>query len=151
MLLADRFLAKVVLPDHPDMCWGWSGAKFEFGYGAIHFQGNTAYAHRISWLLHHGPIPNGLHVLHSCDNPECSNPRHLFLGTNMDNVKDKVVKGRHYYGERHNWSKRTPAVVCEIRERYKAGESQSSIARALGMDSSLVSRIVKRRIWKQVC
>lgn len=74
-------------------CWEWTGARNRDGYGATGILGATS-AHRASWILHFGPIPAGMNVLHKCDNPPCVNPDHLFLGTHSDNMKDCWQKGR---------------------------------------------------------
>lgn len=76
-------------------CWGWEGSKDTGGYGRLWIAGKTFAAHRISWELTNGAIPLGLLVLHRCDNRECVNPAHLFLGTHTDNMRDKMAKGRH--------------------------------------------------------
>ena len=75
-------------------CWLWTANKFKGGYGQYQFLGKPNGAHRISWIIHYGEIPKGMHVLHRCDNPPCVNPNHLFLGTHTDNMKDKAEKGR---------------------------------------------------------
>lgn len=84
-----------------ETCWIWTGALNEAGYGMISDRsvksGSTAKrAHRVSYEIHKGEIPPGLHILHTCDNPKCVNPGHLILGTNLDNVKDMVSKKRHW-------------------------------------------------------
>jgi hypothetical protein len=78
-------------------CWEWGGARNTSGYGWFRFgpDRTPTGAHRVAYELSNGPIPDGLAVLHRCDNPPCVNPAHLFLGTNQDNVTDKVNKGRH--------------------------------------------------------
>jgi hypothetical protein len=76
-------------------CWEWLGAKDELGYGIIKVDGKTMATHRLSYALTNGFIPNGLLVLHKCDNPSCCNPDHLFVGTQLDNVWDSINKGRH--------------------------------------------------------
>lgn len=98
--LSERFWKKVDQngPTHPVLgtpCWVWTASRFVRGYGALKVDdGPKGYAHRISWELHFGPIPDGLWVLHRCDNPPCVNPAHLFLGTHLDNMADMDAKGR---------------------------------------------------------
>lgn len=91
--LADRFWPRVDTSGGPDACWEWTRGRDPHGYGRFATP-NSDLAHRASWELHNGPIPAGLNVLHHCDNPPCVNPRHLFLGTQKDNVDDMVAKGR---------------------------------------------------------
>lgn len=94
--LEDRFFTKV---HKNEGCWNWSGATMPNGYGLIRSAGgrggNTTLAHRVSYEIHSGSkIPNGLYVLHRCDNRRCVNPEHLFLGTQKDNIRDMIAKGR---------------------------------------------------------
>ena len=77
-------------------CWLWTGCVKAHGYGVIFIKNKTQYAHRVSWELHRGPIPDGLFVLHHCDVPSCVNPEHLFTGTQKDNIQDAAKKGRLY-------------------------------------------------------
>lgn len=103
--LAERFMDKVS-PEPNSGCWLWTGFYQEFGYGrmgvgyAVEGTRGTAMAHRLSYEIFVGPIPDGICVLHRCDVPECVNPEHLWLGTHSDNVNDKVAKGRHHYSKR---------------------------------------------------
>jgi hypothetical protein len=95
--LAERFDDKyVTIPE--TSCWWWIGAQFAHGYGAIAspLERKTLRAHRVSYELHIGPIPDGMVIMHSCDNPSCVNPEHLVAGPQGDNVRDCVAKGRHY-------------------------------------------------------
>lgn len=75
-------------------CWLWKGSRNGRGYGEIYVHGKKEMAHRASWLIHRGVIPDGLYVLHRCDCPPCVNPAHLFLGTNSDNMLDAAARGR---------------------------------------------------------
>lgn len=94
----DRFWSSVEMRA-PDECWPWLRFKNDKGYGitkvTINKRRYNSKTQRLAWLLTFGDIPDGLHVLHTCDNPPCCNPAHLFLGTNGDNMRDKVEKGRH--------------------------------------------------------
>ena len=75
-------------------CWLWTGCRRAYRYGSFHLADKLISAHRYSWLIHRGEIPHKLHVLHTCDNPICVNPEHLWVGTHQDNMKDKSNKGR---------------------------------------------------------
>lgn len=92
--IEERFWSKVVT--NPGECWEWAGSKHRHGHGQIYIGAGTPaqYAHRVSWEIHKGPIPKGVVVRHSCDNPGCVNPDHLELGTQADNVRDMVERGR---------------------------------------------------------
>jgi len=97
--IEEKFWSKVTKTDG---CWMWGGVKTLKGYGIIRVGGRVdpknLRAHRISWLLHNGPVPRGLMVCHHCDNPSCVRPDHLFVGTAVDNVHDSIKKGRFCRG-----------------------------------------------------
>ena len=88
----ERFWKNV---DKTESCWVWTGSVRHFGHGHLNVSRRRILAHRFSWELAHGPVPAGLNVCHRCDNPRCVHPEHLFLGTQGDNVRDMVAKGRH--------------------------------------------------------
>lgn len=150
-----RFMGKAS-PEPMSGCWLWTGAPVDrkSEYGRFAFAGTQERAHRVSWFMHHGPIPSGLHVLHRCDNPACVNPDHLFLGTNEDNVADRVAKGRSGWqarkGEAHPMRKLTEQQVRSIRRRCARGERGSDLAREYGLNRATVSEIVSRRKWRHV-
>jgi hypothetical protein len=148
--LADRFWTKV---RKTDGCWLWTGCVGSHGYGEI-WSAETAgrlTTHRVSWELHHGPIPEGMSVLHRCDVRACVNPAHLFLGTDTDNMADKTAKRRHRFGERHHGATLTEADVRAIRDRWqRGGVTQRDLADAFGVDPSQVSRILSGDAWSHV-
>ena len=153
--LLRRFMAKAVLGSG---CWTWTGAPSDNTptgqYGRFRVHGIQVRAHRVSWMLHKGPIPVGLQVLHHCDNPRCVNPSHLFLGTNDDNVKDRVAKGRSGWqsrsGEAHHLCKLNDKAVRSIRKRFATGEQGKSLALEFSVSRATISEIVTMRKWRHV-
>lgn len=147
-----RFWSKVGPPDAYD-CWPWLGTRNTEGYGQIGvYRRNIALAHRVSWELTYGLIPDGLCVCHHCDYPPCVNPNHLFLGTRNDNVQDMVRKGRHKHpplisnqrGESHYRAKLTEADVVYIRRKYAVGGvMQKQLAKEFRVTCAHISRIVR--------
>lgn len=146
--LEERFWEKVKKSDHG--CWEWTACKV-FGYGKIGLgSGNgSAQAHRVSWEIHFGPIPNGLHVCHRCDNPGCVRPDHLFLGTAADNMRDMTTKGRRALGPKMR-SPLTAEAVSEIVSRVRAGEEQKRLATEYGVSRATVCRIANGLRWAHV-
>ena len=125
-----------------DGCWIWRGGKNGYGYGIFLLPGEVPVrAHRYAYERVHGPIPEGMVVMHSCDNPPCVNPAHLSLGTRDDNNQDKKRKGRHPHGDVHHWTKLSEQQVREIRRLLAAGMKQKDIAVMYGADQSTISNI----------
>lgn len=136
-----------------DDCWEWTGGLFSFGYGSIKVvlepgRYQAQQAHRVSYELHHGPIPAGLLVCHRCDNPICVRPDHLFLGTNSDNMRDMHAKGRANL-KRGATNARAKLSEDDVREiRALAGTMpQRKIAARFGISQGQVCRIVLRTRW----
>ncbi len=147
MEMPERFWTKANI-GAPDECWGWTACKSSWGYGSFRFGGKMRGAHRLSWQLTYGAIPEGLHVCHKCDNPACVNPRHLFLGTNADNHQDAARKGRIARGEENGLHKLTEDEVLEIRQFLADGErSQQDIGDEFGVCRTAVSKIKLGERW----
>lgn len=142
----------------PGGCWVWitSSRDGRYGHFSIGVGANgrtrTSSTHRVSYELAYGPIPDGLFVLHRCDNPPCVNPAHLWAGTRDDNTADMLRKGRQAMnvGERSGCAKVSAEQVREIRRRHTDGALQKDIAASFGLEPSGVSRIVNGHYWKTV-
>ena len=137
------------IPEPNSGCWLWTGAVLPYGYGIFckKFMTKETRAHRLSWEAHRGPIPEGLCVLHRCDNPACCNPDHLFLGTKLDNSKDCNQKGRFKSNVGIN-NPRAKLSEDQVRVIHLEGGSQIAIARKYGVSQQLVSRIKAGGVWK---
>lgn len=131
-------------------CLLWVGCANRYGYGQISVGGKKTLTHRLAWSVINGPIPRGLHILHRCDVPSCINPAHLFLGTNADNMADKVAKGRNITGERHGRAKLTDAAVRAIVARLGALDTCANIARDFGVSRETISDIKTGRTWVHI-
>ena len=136
-------------PEPMSGCWLWTGAIVgQRRYGGMWFRGRNDRAHRISWKLFRGEIPDGLHVLHKCDVKTCVNPDHLFLGTNADNMADMTRKGRQMRGERSPRAVLTEAMVRDIRRR--PNERICDLAAELGVSRLSVFYVRHRQTWRHV-
>ena len=150
----DRFWIKVDIRGD-DECWKWLASTNNWGYGLFSLGRKTMSAHRLSWMLANGEIPEGMCVLHRCDRPACINPGHLWLGTRAENQRDMTDKGRGRpggaegpRGEKNGNSKLTKKQVREIRRLYATGEyPQAALAEQFCVGQTRVSYIVNRKSW----
>lgn len=151
-------------------CFVWNACLGSSGYGSVRLNGKLCSVHRIAWELEFGPIPEGFCVLHKCDNRQCVNPNHLFLGTHGDNARDRMSKNRNSEhlrkglrngaytcpekrcrGEQNGASKLRKNQVQEIRKLYAQGtNSQRALAKTFGVAQSIIGAIVRREIWQHV-
>jgi len=134
-------------------CWEWTGRLNPSGYGDYGSRSRHMFAHRLSWTISNGNIPDGFQILHSCDNRICVNPMHLFLGTNYDNVLDRERKGRgnQVKGEKHHKCKITDIQVIELRENYASGlVTQRQLSKKYGISQAHVGRIIRKLFRKEV-
>ena len=167
---ASMFWGKVAKSDG---CWEWQGTIKTDGYGAVVVSRKQYLAHRYAWALTNGPIPDGMFVCHHCDNPRCVRPDHLFLGTALENNRDKMAKGRYGIvgwewarGENH-WSRRlpthttagvknshaklTPEQVLSIRQQHtRRWGARKRLAQQYGVSTSTISHIWSGATWRCV-
>ena len=143
--IRERFESKVA-PVPESGCHLWAAARTRKGYGQFIFDGRKQYAHRVAWQLAHGPIPAEMLVLHKCDTPACVNPEHLFLGTNVDNMADKVAKGRQsrLRGEANGCAKLTESKASEL---LATPGSCTAVAARFGVSNVMVSLIRRGKKW----
>lgn len=169
----ERFWRKVDKSSGPDNCWIWESSKNRKGYGTFNVGRRNLKAHRIAWIISHGPIPHdgsahGICVCHRCDVRDCVNPAHLFLGTNAQNMADMIQKGRDNKargdshrarmhpelmprGEAHGRALITAAQVLEIRSLYSAGGiTMKELGNRFGLAKSSINNIIKRNNWKHI-
>lgn len=155
--LSERFWSKVNKngPRHPRLkskCWVWTGHTHPKGHGMLSdWPRKPLYAHRVSWQLRHGEVRNAKHVLHKCDVARCVNPRHLYLGTNLDNIRDRVLHGRNLAGEKHPFAKMSSQTVRKMRSlRATSRMSYRAIADKFGVSVGAAYSAVTRRTWTSV-
>ena len=144
-----RFFSKVTVQNSRTDCWLWKGEMSisEMGYGLFSRGGVRTGAHRISYELFHGPIPDGLVVRHRCDNPLCVNPWHLETGTRQDNIRDMVIRNRTCPGERNGMAKLTAEDALAI---ARDPRSNAAIGRSYGVDRTTVRNIKRGENWSAI-
>ena len=147
--MQERFWSKVFKRGKKD-CWEWKAFINPGGYGTFKVGKRMIHAHRVSWMLSFGDIPNQLWVLHKCDNRSCVNPSHLFLGTNDDNMKDMVLKKRStkgkafVYGETHHLAILSQKDVKDIKRLYATGRyTYFDLAKKFGVVFQHIGSIIK--------
>lgn len=131
-------------------CWLFTGARSSNGYGNLWNGERLDKAHRVAYMLEKGPIPEGLYVMHTCDNPLCVNPEHLVAGTPKENSMDARRKGRIAKGERVSNAKLTEATVVEIRTLYVQGATYRELAAQFGVVPSTIWRALYGDNWRHV-
>lgn len=154
--LTQRFEEKYI-PEPNSGCWIWIGGQYQSGYGNISINNKKQKAHRVSYEMHKGKIPEGMFVCHSCDNPLCVNPDHLWVGTAIDNNADRHAKGRSNggtdgpkqpaIGAKNPNSKLTEKQVMEI---YRDPRSYTKISKDYGVRHAAVWRIKKKKTWRHL-
>lgn len=150
MKLTDKErLEKYSYPEPNTGCWIWTGSIGKLGYGRFAYKGKNLMAYRVSYAFHKGEIPKGLHVCHSCDNPMCVNPDHLFLGTPKDNMTDRKNKGRNacQKGELNGNSKLTKEQVMVIRS---STSHPNELGKIYGVAPQHIIKIKKLKAWTHI-
>lgn len=141
----------------PDACWNWKGPVRGRGYGSFNTGNRSDYTHRLAWIITYGQVLPGQVICHRCDNPACCNPAHLFIGSQRDNMRDMVRKGRNRSsvtyrpGSSNPFARLTESQVIAIRNRYQQGGiTQQSLAREYGVSRPMIGHIIARRNWKHL-
>lgn len=147
-----RFWDKVSNMENPHQCWPWKRSVNKCGYGTVGYQEKTWLAHRLAYVFAISAIPDGQIVCHTCDNPPCCNPAHLWLGTPLENTKDSIAKSRftRASGEANGLAKLDADKVRTIRTRHAAGENTRAIASDLAIDRSTVYKVLNGRAWRSI-
>lgn len=147
----ERFWSKIKFGDLNE-CWEWQANRSAKGYGKFKVDGEKKLAHRFLFIQLNGAMPSNILACHSCDNPTCCNPNHLFAGTYKDNIQDMIRKGRGTYrsGSQHPLAKLKEIDIPVIRERLRNGELKSSIAKTYGITVTPLRQIELGITWKQI-
>jgi len=144
--IIERFESKI---NKDSLCWIWKGNYFRYGYGYLNVAGKNISANRISWMLHNEKTPGKYFVCHKCDNPQCVNPDHLYLGSPQDNSDDMKKRNRSLRGELCPASKLSNDDVEQIKKRHKNGEYQRLLAKEFGVTREHLNKIIngKKRAY----
>ena len=141
-----RFFEKVDQPAYSAACWTWTASRCSEGYGNFFHEGRIQGAHRVSWMLFRGgEIPEGLCICHTCDNPSCVNPDHLWLGSKLDNNLDKVRKGRHAWGVKTHCIRNHPLSGDNLHLSVKGLRECRECRRIMGRVYDAARRARKRK------
>lgn len=147
--IAERLWEKVVKIPGNDSCWEWQGYRDANGYGTISVDNRPTLVHRISYELHYGTIPPDMAVCHRCDNPSCVRPDHFFLGSNLENIADKMAKRRQARGENAGHAKLTNEQARAAIDRVRIqGMSRVAVAEEFGVSYWTICDLVQGRTWK---
>lgn len=146
-LVEERFMKFVSKTEN---CWNWTGGCNKAGYGQYNFDGKTLKAHRFSFTLCKGKIPEGLCILHSCDNRRCVNPAHLRTGTHLENMNDRNMKNRQTKGESHGRSILKELEVREILDLFACGFTANELANQFEVSIGVIGHIINNRTWKHI-
>jgi hypothetical protein len=135
----------------PNDCWYWTGGHGTKGYGSLMLvDSKEQRAHRVAYMLTHGDIHAGMHILHSCHNPGCCNPAHLRAGTNQENMDDRAAAGRTACGEKMPRAKLTTEEVCCILTAYLAGHRIVDLAHKYSLTHQGLQNIIYGKTWKHI-
>jgi hypothetical protein len=134
-------------------CWTWTGRrqKTAMRYGLFKAKGRMRYAHQFAYLMIWGPLPKGMLVRHTCDNPLCVKPDHLVAGTHQQNMDDRSERGRHAHGARQGLAKLTDAIVAEARQLYATGKHrQKDLSVKYGVSQTTIGKALTGEQWGHV-
>lgn len=147
-LMIKKFWALI---DKTEECWLWTKYRDRDGYGKFMFNYKGFKACKLAYILTYGPVPDGICVLHKCDNPPCCRPEHLYLGTQADNVADRVNRGRQLRGESHPLTVLNNKEVLDIRRQFTGGRGeQTKLAAIYNVSLAMINRIIRRRTWTHI-